>query len=1326
MNIWQFGMASVLTSSSLLAGLPVGAQLLPDGTLGDEASVVVPGAEVRGLPAELIEGGALRDSSLFHSFGEFNVDAGQRVYFASPENIENIFSRVTGRNPSNVFGTLGVDGPASLFLMNPNGVLFGPESSLDIEGSFFATTAERLEFGDGVSFSAVEPGPAPILQVAVPLGLQAGPAAKLIDSGVEEFAVAQAGFVPEGAGIESRGELRVGGDLGVLAEGLDLEGQVVAGGDLFLRGTDSVRIRDSVDEAFVGASRGALLLQGDEVVDIFALNNAGSGLVSGGDMVLRSAQRVGGDAHYFSRGGFRIEDLAGEAGSLFSPNDPVIFARGDINLNTYIGASLHIFAGGSINILTGIEITSADQFFGVVEDVRLSDGTVVEVRGNTERTVDIRAGIDPSFLAGEGELNAGNGAFSILPGQESGSVPSSSNINIGAINFQDINSQSASKVLVTNQYRPNPNLDNGMIRISAIPLLAPEARIAIQTNSNVRDGGDVFIDSRGGVQINGAILASSTVSNGGNIRVLAKEDIELNPTIFQSPLGDSNVGIQTTGLLGGEVTLKSDSDIPLRDTRIFSNSLNNSSGGKGGTITLDADSISLNENASLVASGDGTAEAGNINILADSEVQIVGGSSIESDTGLSPSGPVFSGGNSGGNIMIKANSLSLDDGTIAANSNNQGNSGRIDIRIDNDIDLKNRSTILNNIQAGSTGNGAGISIAANSLDIEGGSQINSAVAGATSGFPPAQGDGGKISVRLNEELKINGDKDSLQSGIFTSVQPEAIGNSGSIEIKAGSLKVSSNGLGAGIFTNNAGSGDAGSIDVDVDGLLDLSGTRASLSSVVNFGGMGNSGNIRVQANEISLTDLSGFFASNAGIGRGTAGNIFVRATENLFLNNLSSIQSVKGPDGVGNSGEIDVITSNLTIQEGGGIFTSSLNVGNAGDIRVTVDGDALIDGISIPTNLTGFGIVESSASGINSNVVPNLRISDFNDLLLDAAADFQNPAAGNSGNISFYARNLTLSNGGNINNSMGGRGETGNIAIEVEDELIIRGSNSRISSGIFSQVDRFGNAKAGSLEVKARNLEIENNGRISSANFGQGDAGNISIKVQEKLSATNSDILTSAQSIGGMVDITANLIRLDGDTDIQTVVLDGAGGDITLQASSILAFDDSDILTFAQQGQGGDIRFNTPAFFGENYIPGSLPPFENNDRVDINASGTIDGILSLPDVTFIQDSLTDLPESILNPDTLVANSCVVRSAQESQGQFLITGTGGLPTRPSDPPTATYTTGTIRSTDTSVAQTSDAGTNISAPIEPQGLYRLTNGRLVLSRECDQPPEPIAPS
>lgn len=99
-RFWQLGVASSLTIGSAIAlsEAYVLAQIQPDSTLGSESSVVNPVDE----NSDRIDGGAIRSNNLLHSFQEFNVGEGKIVYFANPQGIENIFSRVTGNNPSQI------------------------------------------------------------------------------------------------------------------------------------------------------------------------------------------------------------------------------------------------------------------------------------------------------------------------------------------------------------------------------------------------------------------------------------------------------------------------------------------------------------------------------------------------------------------------------------------------------------------------------------------------------------------------------------------------------------------------------------------------------------------------------------------------------------------------------------------------------------------------------------------------------------------------------------------------------------------------------------------------------------------------------------------------------------------------------------------------------------------------------------------------------------------------------------------------------------------------------------------------------------------------
>ena len=95
------------------------------------------------------------NQNLFHSFTEFNLNPGESATFITDPAILNILSRVNGGNASIIDGLLQVSGSnANLFLINPNGILFGPNAALNLQGSFTAATADQVNFATG-AFGAV-------------------------------------------------------------------------------------------------------------------------------------------------------------------------------------------------------------------------------------------------------------------------------------------------------------------------------------------------------------------------------------------------------------------------------------------------------------------------------------------------------------------------------------------------------------------------------------------------------------------------------------------------------------------------------------------------------------------------------------------------------------------------------------------------------------------------------------------------------------------------------------------------------------------------------------------------------------------------------------------------------------------------------------------------------------------------------------------------------------------------------------------------------------------------------------------------------------------
>ncbi len=1133
-----------------LSGNNGSAQIIPDSTLGAERSVVTPNANVRALPAELIEGGALRGTNLFHSFQEFNVGNGQRVYFANPAGIDNILSRVTGNNLSKIFGTLGVDGGANLFLLNPNGIIFGPNARLDVAGSFVGSTANSLVFGNGLTFSAKNPEAPPLLKISLTQGLQYG-------------------TNQPSATITNVGHLAVGQDLTLAAGNLDLRGQLYAGGNLTLFAQDTVKVRDRITNPFIAAAGGQLLVQGNQNVDIFALNHPESGLFSGGDMVLRSTNTVGGDAHYTTRGSFRIEQLNGSLGNLFSPYDPIIRASGDVNFNTYTGTSLHILAGGSVNI-NSITITGADATGNTINptstptlaNVTLSDGTPLVINGTAQPTVDIRAGTTAFGTPGI----TGTNFTTLFPPRPNTTAPATgANITIGEI---DINAPNG-LVFLTNQYQPNTALSRD-IQVTRIRTSDRDNNGSIIFSGN---SGSIIIDSRGDIKIpnTGSFRTNSAMGNAGDMTFIAAGSFFMTGNtpsqLVASTFGQGNAG-NINIFAGNAVSVTGDSIIV---TNVESTAV-----GDGGNINIQAGSLSLTNGAqlqsSVVQGGRGNARNVNINVrdritLAQTDY---GGQPSLIDTGVDSEAV----GN-GGNINIQAGSISID-GTAAIQSiiNGQGNAGNILVQVNDFVSLTNGGVISTQVTTGGEGNSGNIQISApNAVNLSGFNPIYRLPSGLYANSEiGTSGQAGNITVNTGAFRVVDG---ALVDGSTANAN-----EGGKIAIIANTFELTGGGT---VQTASFGTGNAGDLSITATDSMSVNQSIISTGST----GAGNGGNLFVNTRQLNVTN--GGEIQTISYGMGKAGDLSITATDSISVSGKGSITTSSLQ---GDSGNLSIFTGQLNVSGEETSLTTLSGTGNAGDLSITATDSINVSNQStITTASTGAG--DSGNLSINTR---QLNVSDPESVvgtnsfgtgkagnLAIAARDSMNvsdqgivttsSSQGNSGNLSISTGQLNVKNG-QIDTLSYGTGNAGNLAIAAMDSV-------NVSTGglVTTGTDKSSAGNGGNLSISTKRLDV-NNGGLSTAALGQGNAGNLSVIATDSMNVVNQGYVTtsSTEGIAGNLDIeTGKLSIRDNSFVFTSTVGSGDSGNLTVRKANAIEVLNGSSLSSATigTGKGGDVRIET-------------------------------------------------------------------------------------------------------------------------------------------------------
>ncbi|MEG4587038.1 filamentous hemagglutinin N-terminal domain-containing protein [Microcoleus sp. MOSTC5] len=681
--------------AALCCSNPATAQLVPDTTLGAENSLVAPNVDIKGIPGDRVDGGAVRGANLFHSFREFNVSDGRAVYFANPAAIENILTRVTGGNASNILGTVGVLGNANLFLINPNGIAFGPNARLDVGGAFFASTASGLVFRDGSNFSAANPQAAPLLTVNIPVGLQFRGTEKGIQNtggklevqngrilalvGGQNTAPGTAGVTISAAGslTAADGRIEVGGLAAAGTVELGANGLIFpdrpARADVSLNNRASLNVSASGRGSIAiaarnldiasGSSLNAGVLAGSNLggavpgsisinaSDKVAIAGAGSrvetdvksgGIGNAGSIEVRAGSLlVSADAVLLS--GVRKADAQNPAGQGNGGNIAVE-ARDRVSLTGSKTAIVANIGGGVVGSSGKIRITAANGSISLADGAKLQTNT--SGRGDAGQ-ITLRAG-DAVSLTGGSRIEAE---------VDSGAVGNGGNVSIAARSLSLTNGAA----LVARASKAEGERPAGRGNAGNVTAIVREG-VTLDRGFIVTAVGDEVLGRSGEIAINARSLA---LSNGSRLETATSGG---NPA-QRSVAGNANINVRDRLTITG-----SDSANPSERSGIFATVTDRAQGGLGGNINITARSVTVRNSAQITASSQTFQPLQTAEILR----------------------------NNAGSVNIKADNIRLETGSIEANTQA---GKRAEIKLDSSgLQLRRNSTITTNAENTDGGN----------------------------------------------------------------------------------------------------------------------------------------------------------------------------------------------------------------------------------------------------------------------------------------------------------------------------------------------------------------------------------------------------------------------------------------------------------------------------------------------------------------------------------------------------------------------------------------------------------------------------------------------
>ncbi|AOX03454.1 hypothetical protein BJP34_32045 [Moorena producens PAL-8-15-08-1] len=322
--------------------------------------------------------------------------------------------------------------------------------------------------------------------------------------------------------------------------------------------------------------------------------------------------------------------------------------------------------------------------------------------------------------------------------------------------------------------------------------------------------------------------------------------------------------------------------------------------GEGGEITIEAKSVFVTNGGQVSTEINDSGNAGNISIIAEDDVIFDGAGKNEKNKTFSSI--IFTRvrpqavGN-GGKVLIKAGSVSFTNGAeIISNTRGQGNGGDVEIiardrvlfdGVNELIEVE--SGIFSDVQRDGQGNGGTITITVTegSLAITKGAKLISSTQG--------QGNGGDVIIKVRDQVSIDGvGMNGTLSGIFSNVPTERI--------------------------DSKSDQKGGSIDIEANSISVTDRARLDTSTSGNDRG----GKIRLTTNTLTVQDRGEI--STATLSQGNGGEIFVKAQESVLLLNDGVISSSVQEAATGNGGKINIITSSLSLINGGRVEARTLGL----------------------------------------------------------------------------------------------------------------------------------------------------------------------------------------------------------------------------------------------------------------------------------------------------------------------------------------------------------------------------------------------------------------